>query len=165
MLDLMMGGITGLEVTRQLSKRVPKTSIVIFSMHKNEAYVIEALKAGAKAYVLKEATSAELVRAVREAAIGRRYLSAQLSEEAIEAYIKKTQGDNQSPETRLTAREREVLHLAAQGLTNAEIGTRLYISRRTVEVHRTNMMQKLGLHTQTDLIRYALKQGIIMDET
>lgn len=163
-LDLMMGGINGLEVARQLSKRVAKTSIVILSMHNNEAYVIEALKAGAKAYVLKEATSAELVRAVREAAIGRRYLSAPLSEQAIEAYTKKANGCNQGREAMLTTREREVLHLAAQGLTNAEIGERLYISRRTVEVHRTNMMQKLGLRTQTDLIRYALQRGILMDE-
>ena len=94
-LDLMMDDINGLEVARQLSKRAPKTSIVILSMHNNDDYVIEALKAGAKAYVLKEATSAELVRAVREAAIGRHYLSAPLSEQAIEAYIKKAQGDNQ----------------------------------------------------------------------
>jgi DNA-binding NarL/FixJ family response regulator len=162
-LDLMMGGINGLEVARQLTKRAPKTSIVILSMHSNETYVIEALKAGAKAYVLKEATSAELVRAVREAAIGRHYLSAPLSEQAIEAYIKKAHGGNQEPEDRLTTREREVLHLAAQGLTNAEIGTRLYISRRTVEVHRTNMMRKIGLRTQTDLIRYALQRGILTD--
>jgi len=163
-LDLMMEGINGLEVARQLSKRAAKTGIVILSMHNNEAYVIEALKAGAKAYVLKEATSAELVRAVREAAIGRRYLSAPLSEQAIEAYTQKANGCNQEREAMLTTREREVLHLAAQGLTNAEIGARLYISRRTVEVHRTNMMQKLGLRTQTDLIRYALQRGILMDE-
>nr|NIO71757.1 response regulator [Anaerolineae bacterium] len=160
-LDLMMPGLNGLEVTRQVSQRSPRTHVVILSMHPNEAYVLEALRAGAAAYVLKESTSAELVRAVREAVAGRRYLSPPLSERAIEAYMQKAESAALDPYETLTAREREVLHLVAEGHTNAEIAERLFISRRTVETHRANLMRKLGLRTQTDLISYALRQGIL----
>lgn len=160
-LDLMMGGLNGLEVTRQVSKQSPKTAIIILSMYNNEAYVLEALKAGAKGYVLKESTTDELVKAVREAVIGRHYLSASLSERAIENYIEKSKETYIDPYDTLTTREREVLHLAAQSYTNAEIAERLYISRRTVEVHRANVMHKLGLRSQPHLIRYAMKRGIL----
>jgi DNA-binding NarL/FixJ family response regulator len=160
-LDLMMPGLNGLEVTRQVSQRSPRTHVVILSMHPNEAYVLEALRAGAAAYVLKESTSAELVRAVREAVAGRRYLSPPLSERAIEAYMQKAESAALDPYETLTAREREVLHLVAEGHTNAEIAERLFVSRRTVETHRANLMRKLGLRTQTDLISYALRQGIL----
>lgn len=160
-LDLMMPGLNGLEVTRQVSQRSPRTHVVILSMHPNEAYVLEALRAGAAAYVLKESTSAELVRAVREAVAGRRYLSPPLSERAIEVYMQKAESAALDPYETLTAREREVLHLAAEGHTNAEIADRLFISRRTVETHRANLMRKLGLRTQTDLISYALRRGIL----
>jgi two-component system response regulator NreC len=159
--DVMMGGISGLEVTRQVSKHSLKTGVVILSMYSNEAYVLEALKAGAKAYVLKESTADELVKAVREVAAGRRYLSSSLSERAIEAYIEKSKDTVLDPYDTLTTRECEVLHLAVQGCTNADIATRLYISRRTVEVHRTNMMRKLGLRTQAQLISYAIRRGIL----
>jgi len=160
-LDLMMPGLNGLEVTRQVSRRSPRTCVVILSMYANEAYVLEALRAGAAAYVLKESTSAELVRAIREAIAGRRYLSPPLSERAIESYMQKAESAELDPYETLTAREREVLHLVAEGHTNAEIAGRLFISRRTVETHRTNLMRKLGLRTQTDLIRYALRRGIL----
>jgi two-component system response regulator NreC len=160
-LDLMMGGISGLEVARQVSKRSPKTGVVILSMYGNEAYVLEALKAGAKAYVLKESTAGELVKAVRAAVAGRRYLSSSLSERAIEAYVEKSKETVLDPYDTLTTREREVLHLAAQGRTNADMATRLFISRRTVEVHRANVMRKLGLRTQAQLISYAIRRGIL----
>ncbi len=160
-LDLMMAGMNGLDVTRQSVKRSPNTRVVILSMHGNESYVHEALRAGAKAYVLKDSSGEELVRAVREALANRRYLSASLSERAIEAYMQKIETTALDPYDTLTIREREVLHLAAEGCTNADIASRLYISRRTVEVHRANMMQKLGLRTQTDLIRYSLQKGIL----
>lgn len=160
-LDLMMPGLNGLAVTRQVSQRLLRTHVVILSMHPNEAYVLEALRAGAAAYVLKESTSAELVRAVREAVAGRRYLSSPLSERAIEAYMQKAESAALDPYETLTAREREVLHLVAEGHANAETADRLFISRRTVETHRANLMRKLGLRTQTDLIRYALQRGIL----
>jgi two-component system response regulator NreC len=160
-LDLMMPGLNGLEVTRQVSQRSPQTHVVILSMYANEAHVIEALRAGAAAYVLKESSSAELVHAVREAVAGRHYLSPPLSERAIEAYMQKAESSALDPYETLTAREREVLHLVAEGHTNAEIADRLFISRRTVETHRANLMRKLGLRTQTDLISYALRRGIL----
>ena len=163
-LDLMMGGINGLEVTRQVSKRSPGTSVVILSMYGNEGYVLEALRAGAKAYVLKESTSDELIHAIREAAADRRYLGPPISERAIETYIQKTGDAMLDRYDTLTTREREVLHLAAQGCSNAEIAARLYISHRTVEIHRANMMHKLNLRTQAHLIRYALQRGILPAE-
>ncbi len=161
--DLMLGDMNGLEVTRQVVETCPKTMVVVLSMYGTEAYVHEALRAGARAYVLKESTSNELVRAVREAAAGHRYLSPPLSERAIEAYMRKTESDRDrlDPYDTLTTREREVLNLAAQSYTNAEIAEKLYISRRTVEVHRAHMIQKLNLESQTDLIRYALQKGIL----
>jgi DNA-binding NarL/FixJ family response regulator len=160
-LDLMMGGLNGIEVTRQVSKQSTKTAIIILSMYNNEAYVLEALRAGAKGYVLKDSTAAELVKAVREAVIGRHYLSASLSERAIENYIERSKETYVDLYDTLTTREREVLHLAAQSCTNAEIAERLYISRRTVEAHRANVMHKLGLRSQPQLIRYAMKRGIL----
>jgi two-component system response regulator NreC len=160
-LDLMMPGLNGLEVTRRVSQRSPQTRIVILSMHANEAHVLEALRAGASAYVLKESTAAELVRAVREAVAGRRYLSPPLSERAIETYVQKAESAALDSYERLTAREREVLHLVVEGHTNAEIADRLFISRRTVETHRANLMRKLDLRSQTDLISYALRRGIL----
>jgi two-component system response regulator NreC len=161
-LDIIMPGSSGLEVTREVGRHSPGTRVVILSMHANEAYVLEALQAGAMAYVLKGSTSEELVDAVREVAAGRRYLSSPLTERAVEAYVQKAKAAALlDPYETLTTREREVLHLAAEGYTNAEIADRLFISQRTVETHRANMMRKLDLRTQTDLIRYALQRGII----
>ncbi len=160
-LDLMMPGLNGLEVARQSSHRSPRTNVVILSMYNNEAYVLEALRAGAKAYVLKASTSDELVRAIREVVAGRRYLSPPLSERAIQAYSQKAESAAVDAYETLTTREREIMQLAAEGCTNADIASRLSISPRTAETHRANLMRKLGLHTHTDLIRYALRRGIL----
>ncbi len=159
--DLMMPGLSGLEVTRQVRQRSPHTQVIILSMHASEAYVFEALRNGAAAYVLKDVSTADLVHAVHEVMAGRHYLSPPLSERAIMAYIQQAQAAAPDPYESLTTREREVLHLAAQGCSNPEIATRLGISARTVENHRANVMHKLRLQTQTDLIRYALRRGII----
>ncbi|HEY6121762.1 MAG TPA: response regulator transcription factor [Pyrinomonadaceae bacterium] len=163
-LDLMMPGLNGLDVMRQIKKRLPDTQIVILSMYAEEAYVLQALSNGASGYVLKDSSSADLVLAVREAAAGRRYLSPPLSARAIEAYQEKAKAANLDRYETLTSREREVLHLAAEGLTNAEIASRLGISSRTAETHRSNLIHKLDLHTQADLIRFALRRGIISME-
>jgi two-component system response regulator NreC len=159
--DLMMPSMNGLEVARQVGQRSSQTRVVILSMHANEGYVLEALRNGAAAYVLKDSSAADLVRAVHEVVAGRRYLSPPLSERAVEAYLRKAEPATLDPYETLTLREREVLHLAAEGYTNAEIAERLSISPRTAETHRANMMRKLDLHTQTDLIRYALRRGIL----
>lgn len=159
-LDLMMPGLGGLEVTRQVNQR-SHTRVIILSMHSDEPYVLEALRNGAAGYVLKGSSATDLTRAVREAMVGRRYLSPPLSERAIEAYSQKAQATALDTYETLTNREREMLHLAAEGRSNTEIAALLSISTRTVETHRSNAMRKLSLHTQTDLIRYALRRGIL----
>jgi DNA-binding NarL/FixJ family response regulator len=164
-LDLMMAGINGLEVTRQLNKKNPKTGIVILSMHNNEAYVLEALRSGAKAYILKESPPEELVRAIKEVSSGRRYLSSPLTERAIEAYTQRTEVKPIDPYDQLTTREREILQLTSQGCTNTDIASRLYISPRTVETHRTNLMHKLDLHNHAQLIQFAIQHDIIPGKT
>jgi two-component system, NarL family, response regulator NreC len=161
-LDLMMGGINGLEVTRQLVKKNPKIGIVVLSMHSNEAYVLEALRSGAMAYILKDNTTEELVHAIREVAAGRRYLSSPLSDRAITAYTQKTDVHNShDPYEQLTTREREVLQMSVQGFTNTDIASKLFVSPRTIETHRANLMHKLGIRTQADLLQYAILRGII----
>jgi DNA-binding NarL/FixJ family response regulator len=126
--------------------------------------VLEALRHGAAAYVLKGCNVPDLVRAVREAAAGRHYLSSPLSERAIETYRTRAQTAPLDIYETLTKREREVLQLAAEGHTNAEIAARISVSSRTVETHRSHLMRKLGLRSHTDMIRYALRRGIISDE-
>lgn len=159
--DLIMPGLNGMEVTRQITTRVPETRVVVLSMHANEAYVLEALRNGAAAYVLKDSSAAELVEAVRAVVAGRHYLSAPLSERAIDTYRQRAKEATLDIYEMLTMREREVLHLAAEGHSGPEIASRLSISPRTVETHRANLMRKLGLRTQTDLVRYALRRGIL----
>ena len=164
LLDLMMPGLSGLEVTRQVCQRWPETRTLILSMHANEAYVLEALRSGAAGYVLKDASAADLIQAVHEVVAGRRYLSPPLSERAIETYIEKAKAAPLDAYETLTTREREVLQLAAQGMGNPEIASRLGVSPRTVETHRAHVMAKLGLHNQTELVRYALRKGILPPE-
>jgi two-component system response regulator NreC len=159
--DLVLPNLSGLEVIRQVRRRAPQTHIIALSMHTNESYVLAALRNGAEAYVLKDAGSADIIQAVREVLVGRRYLSPPLSQYALEVYIEKAKGAPLDPYETLTTREREVLHLVAQGETTPTIAARLALSPRTVETHRTNLMRKLGLRIQTDLIRYALQRGII----
>jgi len=160
-LDLMMPGLHGLEAARQISRRCTTTYIVVLSMHAREAYVIEALKNGAHAYVLKDAHSSDLVTAVREVLAGRRYLSPPLSEISLQSYLKRTQTRPLDIYETLTGREREVLHLTAEGYSSTDIGVRLGISPRTAEIHRANMMRKLGMHSQADVVRYALQRGLL----
>ena len=159
-LDLAMPG-NGLEALRQVAQRAPRTRVVVLSMHSSEAYVVEALKGGASAYVLKDATASDLVRAVREVTAGRRYLSPPLSEHAIDAYTSRALAATAEPHEALTARETEVLRLAARGDSVHQIALQLSISPRTAETHRANFMRKLGLHSQTDVVRYAIRHGIL----
>ncbi|MFH1008233.1 MAG: response regulator transcription factor [Candidatus Latescibacterota bacterium] len=160
-LDLMMPGLNGSEITRRVRRRSPGTRVVVLSMYDNKAYVLETLEAGAMAYVLKVSPCEELVRAIREVAAGRRYLSPPLSEYVIEAYVRRIRESRLDPCDTLTKREREVLCLAAEGHSSTAIADRLFISPRTAETHRANMMHKLGLHTRTELVRYAIQRGII----
>lgn len=163
-LDLMMPGVNGLEVIREVRRRALDTRIVVLSMHADESYVVEALRNGASAYVLKSASATEVVKAAREVMAGRRYLSPPLSESAIESYVEKTRSGALDIYETMTPREREVLHLAAEGYGNPEIAARLAIGVRTTETHRANFMRKLGLHNQTEVVRYALDRRILPAE-
>ena len=160
-IDIMMPDLNGIEAARRVKKRFPKTVIVILSMYENEAYVLEALRAGVSAYVLKKSTAQELVYAITQGIAGHLFLSPPLSENAIEAYLQKSQSTVLDPYDTLTAREREVLQLLAESLNHTEIAARLSISPRTVEMHHGNLMRKLRLRNQTDLIRFALQKGIL----
>jgi DNA-binding NarL/FixJ family response regulator len=159
-LDLMMPGLNGLEVARQVAKRSPRTRIVVLSMHANEVYVLEALRAGANAYVLKESSVDDLVQAIRAVAVGQRFFSREISVPALEIYEQRAEATPPDPYHTLTPREREVLQLTAEGHSGNEIAERLFISPRTVESHRGNLMRKLGLRNQKELVRYGLERGI-----
>jgi two-component system, NarL family, response regulator NreC len=160
-IDMMMPGLNGLEVLRQVKKRSPSTLNIVLSMQSADAYVVEALKCGASGYILKDSGPGEVLIAVRQVLQGQRFLSPKLSERLIDAYIHTSDKSVVDPYETLTNREREVLQLASEGLTTPEIARRLSISPRTAELHRGRMMSKLGLHSQTDLIRYALNRGIL----
>jgi two-component system, NarL family, response regulator NreC len=159
-LDLVMPGPSGFDVIRQLGRSCPETRVVVLSMHADEAYVAEAVQAGAAAYVVKESGAEELVRAIRAVVAGQTYLSSSISEAALGAYTRKAKPGAGDLYRTLTPREREVLQLTAEGMSGPEIAERLFISRRTVESHRANTMRKLGLRNQKELVRYALQHAI-----
>lgn len=162
--DMMMPGLNGLEVLRQVKHISPNTRSIVLSMQSADAYVIEALKNGAAGYVLKETGPNELVHAVREVLKGNQYLSAKLSERLHASGQKIVDTALDAYET-LTAREREILQMTAEGRTSHEVGGKLNISPRTVEVHRGHLMNKLGIKNQAELIRFAIKRRILpMDD-
>lgn len=160
LLDLMLPRLHGLDVIRRV-RRNTSSHVIVVSMYSDEPYVLEAFRNGAMGYVLKDSTSAELLQAIRGVESGNRYLSPSLSDLAIHAYLKKVDGVATDSYDTLTAREREVLQLAAEGRTTAQIAKELFISPRTVETHRANVLKKLFLRTQTDLVRFAIRRKII----
>ena len=162
--DMNMGAMNGLEVTRRVAKQFPQIKIIILSMYGDESYVIEALRAGATAYVLKGSTSNDLFQAIKDGIEGRHHLSATLSERAIDNYIQKATSSSPEPFDKLSIREREVMQMVVQGMTSAEIGKKLFISPRTVDIHRANLMRKLGLRTRIELVQIAQRQGILPPE-
>jgi DNA-binding NarL/FixJ family response regulator len=159
-LDLSMPTLGGLEVLRQLKLRQPGLLVVILSMFSDAGHASAALRAGASAYVTKQAPTQELVKAMRAAMAGERYLSPPLSSDAIDNY-EGAHAESLDPYETLTAREREILQLAASGSTNAAIALKLGISRRTVEAHRANLLRKLRLRSATELVRFAVRRGLI----
>jgi len=164
LLDLMMPGLNGLSALREVVKSAHKIRVIILSMCSNVAYVSEALRDGAAGYVLKSSRADQLVQAVRAVVAGRCYLSLPLTEKIVEAYRQSMGGAVLDPYDTLTAREREVLYLVSQGMGNAGIADRLFISTRTVETHRANLMRKLTLRSHTELIRYSLGRGISLPQ-
>ena len=159
--DLMSMGIGGSELIRRVRKLKLPTRIVVLSTAADEAHVVEALASGADGYVGREAIGADLVQAIRDVAAGRRYLSPPFSGRQLEDYSQRAAAVGTDPYASLTARERQVLQLAAQGLRNREVAERLGISPRTAESHRAKVMSKLGLRREADLVRFALRHGIL----
>lgn len=161
-LDLAMPNLNGIEATRQITTNLPGVQIVVLSMHSDEEYVLRALKAGARAYVLKEAGEADLISAVRAVHSGKSFFSPAVSRVLVEDYVRQLQDrDLEDSYDLLTPREREILQLVAEGKSNKDIANALNLSVYTVETHRGNMMEKLNLHSVPELILYAVRKGVI----
>ena len=159
-IDMMMPNLNGLEVLKQTRKISPHTRTIIFSMQSAEVYVAESIKAGAAGYVLKDTGPGEIVEAIHSVMGGNRYLSERLSEK-LEAISPRLVDAALDPQQTLTLREREIIQMVAEGRSSNQIGNKIGISPRTVEIHRTNLMKKLRLKNHTELILYAIKHGII----
>jgi len=161
-MDIAMPNMNGIEATRRIVERRPEIGVVILSMHYDESYVIRSLKAGARAYLLKDAVKTELIAAIQAVVQGRSYFSPKISRILQEDYVEALdrRGVEDSYEL-LTDREREILQLIAEGGTNKEIASALNVSSYTVDTHRTHILQKLNLHSVPELILYAVRKGII----
>jgi two-component system response regulator NreC len=163
-LDLVLPGLCGLEVIRILQKSAPRTRIVVLSMHTTTPFIAQALQNGAIGYVLKGRPEEEIVQAVRDALAGKRFLSPPITEESLLHYRQQSMPGALTPHETLTKRERQVLQMAAEGKTAPEIAAELHISPRTAESHRASIMKKLGLQNQTELIRHAIRHGLVPPE-
>jgi DNA-binding NarL/FixJ family response regulator len=161
-MDIAMPNLNGIEAARQIVNRNPRTAIAILSMHSDESYVIRALKAGARAYLLKDSAETDLLSAVRALTEGKSFFSPAISKILVEDYMRQleSRGAEDTYEL-LTNREREILQLLAEGRTNKEVANMLNLSLYTVETHRTHILQKLNLHSVPELILYAVRKRII----
>jgi DNA-binding NarL/FixJ family response regulator len=170
LMDIAMSGLNGLEATAQVSQDCPQVRVVILSMHLNEQFVVQALRAGAAGYLLKDAAAAELEQAVRTVARGDTYLSPAVSRHVIADYRRRLSPGAESEQSEphptdfLTPRQREILQLIAEGHTTKQIATLLHRSEKTVEAHRTRLMQQLDIHDVAGLVRYAIRIGLVSSE-
>jgi two-component system response regulator NreC len=161
-MDVTMPNLNGIEAARQICTAMPDTGVVMLSMHSDEAYVLRALKAGARGYLLKESAESDLISAVRAVQAGKAFFSPAVSRMLVEDYVRQLQDrEIEDSYELLTPREREILQLIAEGKSNKEIAAILILSLYTVETHRGNLMEKLGLHTVPELILYAVRKGVI----
>ncbi len=160
LLDISMPNIDGLATTRQLKKRFPEMKVLILTIHDTEEYIYRILRHGADGYVVKEAAYDELVSAIQAVCLGKKYLSPSISGEVINRYVKEPRS-KKSPLDSLTPKETEVLRYIAEGCTNKEIADKMFISVKTVEFHRSNVMKKLDIHNQAALIRFAIRLGML----
>ena len=162
LLDIAMPALNGIDVLSRVRQSFPRTRVVVLSMHRDPSYVVRAFQNGASAYVVKSADAKDLVRAVREAVAGRHYLSPPFAETELDAYMKKAaNGDHADRYSLLTRREREVMQLVVEGLTNPEVAKRLFIETRTVETHRAHIMEKLELRNLAELVHFAVLRGLL----
>ena len=161
-LDLAMPNLGGIEAARQISAKVPSAAIAILSMHSDESYLLQALRVGARAYLLKDSADTDLIAAIRAVSAGKAFFSPAISRLLADDYVRQLQerGAQDSYEL-LTPREREVLQLLAEGKPNKEAASILNVSLYTIETHRANIMQKLNLHSTPELVLYAVRKGVI----
>jgi len=161
-LDITMPNLSGTEAAERIMELLPSTAIVFLSMHSDEGYVLRALKAGAKGYLLKDSAEGDLIEAIRAVSNGQAFFSPEVSRMLVEDYMReiKARGVHDSYEL-LTAREREILHLLAAGKSNKDVAGMLSLSLYTVETHRRNLQEKLNLHSLAELILYAVRKGLI----
>jgi DNA-binding NarL/FixJ family response regulator len=161
-LDIAMPRLNGAEAAQRINEMLPGTAIVILSMHSDEGYVLRALKAGAKAYLVKDSAESDLIDAIKAVSAGKAFFSPEVSRVLVEDYVRemRSRGVEDSYEL-LTAREREILHLLAEGKSNKDIAALINLSLFTVETHRRNLQEKLNLHSLAELILYAVRKGVI----
>lgn len=161
-MDISMPEMGGVEATRRVKEAYPKVNVLALTMHEDESYVFQLLKAGASGYVLKRGAAQDLVQAIRSAARGEAFLYPSVARSVLADYLKRVEaGEDRQRFDGLTEREREILALIAEGLSNQEIAQKLYISIKTVQTHRTHIMEKLDLHNRAQLVRYAIRKGLI----
>ena len=160
-LDVTMPRMTGLQAAAELSRRRPELRTLILSMHDNEQYFFEALKAGASGYVLKTAANRDLIEACRAAMRGEPFLYPAAVQALIRDYLERARRGDETPEDPLTPRELEVVKLIAEGHTSEEIAGMLFISKKTVDRHRANVLEKLGMRNRVELTRYAIRRGLV----
>ena len=161
-MDVTMPNLNGIEASRQIGSALPQTAIVMLSMHSDESYVLRALKAGARGYLLKESAESDLIAAVRAVHAGKAFFSPAVSRMLVEDYVRELKDrEIEDSYELLTTREREVLQLVAEGKSNKDVANLLNLSLYTVETHRGNLMEKLNLHTVPELILYAVRKGVI----
>ena len=161
-LDIGMPNLNGIEAAREICASSPGAGIIVLSMHSDEAYVLRALKAGARAYLLKQSAEADLIGAVKAVSQGKSFFSPMISQMLLEDYMRQVRDrDVEDTYELLTPREREILQMVAEGKSNKDIANQLKLSVYTVETHRGNMMEKLSLHTVPELILYAVRKGVI----
>ena len=160
-MDMAMPGMDGLEATRRIVKQSPETKVLVLSQHDNERYILPVLRAGAMGYVLKRSVGAELVTAIRAAQRGECFVPPSIAKVLLQNYRAQEQPELTVGGADLTEREKEILRLVAEGRTSQEIAELLSLSKKTVMCHRANIYQKLGTHNRTELIKYAVRLGLI----
>lgn len=162
LMDLSMPLLSGLEATRQIKSQVPQVQVLVLTVHDDEEYIFQILQAGASGYLLKQSAVGELVAAIQAVSRGDSYLSPAISKKIVDEYVRQAQTQGQmDPYEQLTDREREVLHLIAEGYSTQEIADLLFISPKTVRGHRASLTEKLDIHSTADLTRYAIRKGIV----
>jgi two-component system, NarL family, response regulator NreC len=163
-MDIAMPNLNGLEATRQIKRRFPEIRVVILTMHENHQYLMQIVKAGATGAVLKRSAGTELLTAIRAASHGESYFSPSIAKMMLEDYRVRLDRDHVDDPEVLTEREREVLQLVAEGKSNQEIADALVVSIKTVQTHRAHIMEKLDMHDRTELVKYAIRTGMVTSD-